>query len=73
VWRGLSPERPLEDVGIDGFYALLQLLHFKLTVQSAFDGGPGMILDEMQMEHVVDSRTITLYNRVKSTGIHGNN
>ena len=51
---------------------MLHLFHFKLKRQSAFDGGSGMILDEMQMEHVVDARVITLYNRVKSTGLHTN-
>ena len=68
MWRGLSPERPLRDIGIEGFYALLHLFHFKLQSQAALDGAPGMILDKMEMEHVVDSRKITLYNEVKSPG-----
>ena len=67
MWRGLSKDRPLENIGIKGFYALLHLFHFKLKAQAAFDGGSGMFLDKMEMEHVADSRTITLYNNVKTS------
>ena len=44
-WRGLTPDTPLENIGIAGFYVLLHLLHFKLKKQSAFDGKDGTILD----------------------------
>ena len=64
-WRGITPESPLEDIGIGGFYALLHLFHFRLARQSAFDGGDGAILDRREMQHVVTSEEITLYNRVR--------
>jgi hypothetical protein len=63
-WRGITPESPLQHIGTAGFYALLQLFHFKLQQQSAFDGKDGTILDKMEMRHVVTSEELTLYNKV---------
>jgi hypothetical protein len=71
LWKGFSAQCPLEGIGIEGFYDLLQLFHFKLAEQAIVDGGGGKILDEMQMEHVVDSRTITLYNLVEPPSVGG--
>ena len=65
-WRGLSPDRPLEDIGIGGFYALLHLLHFELVSQALIDSDPVTMLDMMIMRHVVNAREITLYNRVNN-------
>lgn len=70
AWRGIAPESPLENIGIDGFYALLHVFHFKLKQQSAFDGGDGTILDKMEMEHAVTSEEITLHNRVRLEKSH---
>jgi hypothetical protein len=66
-FRGLRPDRPLEGIGIGGFYALLALFHFERVAQAASDAGPGMMLDRMQMKHGVDGREIVLYNKVVST------
>jgi hypothetical protein len=64
-FRGLSPDRPLEGIGVDGFYALLRLFHFALDQQAAFGTGAiGSLLDQMKMKHVVDGRELTLYNLV---------
>ena len=64
-YRGLSPDRPLEGLGVDGFYALIRLFHFQTvqtTAQATEDAG--VLLDRMKMKHIVDSRELTLYNRV---------
>lgn len=69
-WRGLSPESPIEGIGITGFYALLQLFHFKLKKQSALDAAEsGMILDRMEMQHAMNpDDELTLYNLVEAPG-----
>ena len=63
AWRGITPEAPLEDVGVPGFYALLRLFHFTRTRQSARIRG-GFALDEMVMAHEVTHAEIILYNKV---------
>lgn len=59
--RGFQPERPVTGVGIDGFHNMLEIIHFRMTSQRArsVDGG---MLDELEYSHVMDDRTITLYN-----------
>ncbi len=70
--RGLTPERPLEGLGIPGFYKLLQLFHFKPREQVLLgDAPPGMMLDRMEMRHVMDGRAIVLYNLVDSQPAKG--
>ena len=64
-FQGLSPDRPLEGIGVDGFNALLRLFHFALDQQAALETGAiGTVLDQMKMRHVVDGRELTLYNLV---------
>lgn len=64
-FRGLSYARPLEGIGIDGFYALIRLFHFESDHQTALTSDtPGVVVDEMRVTHVMNSRTLTLYNRV---------
>lgn len=64
-FRGLSYARPLEGIGVDGFYALIRLFHFESDHQMALTSDtPGVVVDEMRVTHVMDSRTLTLYNRV---------
>jgi hypothetical protein len=64
-FRGLSPNRPLEDIGVAGFYALLRLFHFSVDQQAALGSGAiGTVLDQMKMRHAVDGREVTLYNLV---------
>ena len=64
-FRGLSADRPLEGLGVDGFYALLRVFHFVLSLQAArSNGAADTILDRMTMRHCVDGRELTLYNLV---------
>ena len=64
-WRGLTPQTALEGLGIYGFYALLHVFHFKLKQQSLLDSGDDTILlDKMEMEHVMTAEDVTLYNKV---------
>lgn len=62
--HGLKKDDPLVDVGIDGFYALMGLLHFEVSKQSAQFNGASVILDQMQMKHVMHGGEIVLYNLV---------
>ena len=64
-FRGLSPDRPMEDIGVDGFYALLRLLHFSVDQQAVLGtAAVGTVLDQMKLRHAVDGRELTLYNVV---------
>lgn len=64
AWRGLSPARPLEGLGVKHFYDLLQLFHFQLVRQSASPAPGGTILDGMEMKHIVQEHAVVLYNLV---------
>ena len=64
--RGFSTDQPLTGLGISGFYALMDLLHFKLRRQSIagrMEGRRGM-LDRMEMQHLMDERLSVLFNFV---------
>ena len=64
--RGFSTDQPLTGLGISGFYALMDLFHFKLRRQSIagrMEGRRGM-LDRMEMQHVMDERLSVLFNFV---------
>jgi hypothetical protein len=65
AWSGLTPDRPLRDIGVDGFYALMRLFHFRSVMQAALDAGSaGHVLDRMDMQHIVSSDQLRLYNLV---------
>lgn len=66
-WRGMEPAKPLTGIGIEGFCRLCDLFHFKVTVQKAQVLGNGLILDAMQIQHVMTGEELTLYNLVQST------
>ncbi|TVR35921.1 MAG: hypothetical protein EA404_00240, partial [Spirochaetaceae bacterium] len=34
-WRGIGAEAPLEGIGIDGFYRLIRMFHFRVEQQTA--------------------------------------
>ena len=64
-FRGLRPDRPVESIGVEGFYALLRLFHFRSEQQTALiTEVADLVLDEMRMKHIVDGRELTLYNMV---------
>lgn len=62
--QGWASEYPFEGLEIDGFYALMNTLHFELEMQRIFEKDDTMILDEMRMRHIVTGAQIVLYNRV---------
>ena len=61
---GYHEDRPFKDLGVGGFYALLETLHFGVVRQSARMAPDGSILDKMEMRHQVTNEEITLYNLV---------
>jgi hypothetical protein len=53
-------------VDIPGFSRLLYMFHFRVVQQTAYDGGTGVFIDEMTMQHLmVLGDNIMLFNRVK--------
>jgi hypothetical protein len=64
-WKGLSPERPLQGLGIKGFYRMIEVFHFKVSEQSATFGNDGNVMDKMTIKHSVTGEQIALYNLVK--------
>jgi len=64
-WRGISPERPLQGLGIKGFYRLIEVFHFKVIGQSATFLANGSVMDKMTIKHSVTGEEITLFNLVK--------
>lgn len=65
-WKGIQPDNPLTGLGIDGFYRLIDLFHFKVVQQSALHQNNGAIVDKMQINHVMSGEEITLYNLVNT-------
>lgn len=61
---GSSPDRPLTGIGIGGFYALTQTLHFQVKSQLAMPQEEGGFLDEMHLEHCLTGQSLVLYNLV---------
>lgn len=66
AWRGLTAETALKGLGIDGFYALAELFHFRLENQTARLLDDGRIIDRMDLVHEVTGRPTTLWNLVES-------
>lgn len=68
-FQGHSRDNPFEKLGVEGFYALLETLHFELETQRVFmkcePEFDGSLLDEMHMRHRVTGKRVVLYNRVQ--------
>jgi hypothetical protein len=62
--QGYSPATPFEHLWVDGFYALLDTLHFGLERQAIRAMDTDTILDAMHMKHRVTDQSIVLYNKV---------
>jgi hypothetical protein len=63
--RGYRRDAPTEGVGIGGFYEALATLHFRSTEQRARPTDDRLyFIDEIDFVHVMDGRTVTLYNKV---------
>src|SRR5262249_4743107 len=66
-WKGLTPEVPLEGIGVDGFDALLRMFHFDHVSHEVYAAvGLDHQLDRMVMCQVIDGWQVTLYNLVKA-------
>ena len=63
--HGLTLEDPFENLGIPGFHDLLRMFHFEFTGQLIVAVTNEYIFDKMIMQHVVDGRTIILFNKVR--------
>lgn len=62
---GRASERPLDGIGIEGFYALVETLHLEVTQQSAIGTEDGSFLDQMQIRHMLrPDMELTLFNLV---------
>lgn len=65
--RGLAEDRPLLDLGTDGFYNLFAFFHFEFkkrkTLRKKIDGKT-IFLDIIDFEHVVNHSVITYCNLV---------
>lgn len=64
-WRGISPDLPLEDIGVAGFYALMRLFHFTVKKQCVSRTGDATVTEEMELQHSVTGEAMTLFNRAR--------
>jgi hypothetical protein len=63
--RGYRRDAPIEGVGIGGFYHALATLHFRGAEQRARPADDRLhFIDEIDFVHLMDGRTVTLYNKV---------
>ncbi len=62
--KGQTPNNPLTEIGIHGFYLLIALFHFELKVQSTMDSSEDGFLDRMECVHMVTGDELVLYNFV---------
>lgn len=64
--KGKSPDNPLTEIGIHGFYLLIELFHFELKSQSTMKSSEDGFLDKMECGHLVTGDELVLYNLVNS-------
>ena len=65
--HGLTPDDPLKDVGIDGFWTLMTLFHFEIIGQAIVNSNREYFLDEMIIKDMYERYgKIALYNRVRN-------
>jgi hypothetical protein len=62
--KGFDELTPLEGIGIEGFYALINVLHFEVSLQALVNQTPKGFLDRMEIKHVITGMPLTLYNLV---------
>ena len=68
-FRGLTSDSAFEDLGIQAFYKLMELFHYKVIIQSIARSEKEFFIDEMHMEHMVTGQKLTLYNKVNKHSI----
>ena len=62
--KGYSMECPLENIGIDGFYYLMDIFHYVVVSQGVVISESDYCLDEMIIQDVVTEERVILYNLV---------
>lgn len=62
--KGLTPENPLNKLGVRGCHLLFGLFHFSMASQYASSLEPGKFLDKMVFQHIMDGSNIIYYNLV---------
>lgn len=64
--RGLTPEMPFCDLGVQGFNALMRTFHFsyssRQTSHNIFYNGQKGHLDKITWKHIVDHSEVVYYN-----------
>jgi hypothetical protein len=63
--RGLTPEKPLENLGIHAFNQMFQIFHFYPTKVRSLKPKLNTFLDIMCLEHVVEGYKIEFYNLIE--------
>lgn len=62
--RGLSPEKPFENLGVLGFAKLFEIFHFKNSRVETLKPDPMKFLDVMIVEHFVDGTKSKYFNLI---------
>ena len=68
--KGLTPADPFDELGIPGFYRLMEMFHYKVVAQRIAKAGETFIIDEMHMVHTVMGQKMILYNKVSKPKIN---
>jgi hypothetical protein len=63
--RGFISEKPFENLGVTGFYALMRLFHFepisrKSKIIQLMDTND--VLDEITFKHIIEDSEVTYFN-----------
>ena len=65
--KGYSEENPLENIGIDGFYSLLDLFHFAVIEQRVMVCDDGHYIDMVIAQNEISGANVILYNKVEKS------
>jgi hypothetical protein len=60
--KGFTKENPLTEVGIPGFYKLIDLFHYNCKRQALCSYDEDGFLDEMTCVHFITQQKLILYN-----------
>jgi hypothetical protein len=63
-FQGWKRDNAFTGLGIEAFYALAETLHFHAVKVRTRDLDAATFLDEMRLEHLVDGRSLILFNAV---------
>lgn len=62
--RGLSPEKPFENLGVLGFAKLFEIFHFSSSRIETMKPEPMKFIDVMSVEHFVEGRKAKYFNLI---------